>query len=614
VKLSVAVLFTALAACGDDDGGPNAGPESHDDAGAERDAGPHGGAGHSGGGRDGGASGNGGDDGGTADAGISEDAGGGDAGLPFGGLVPDTAFEAQDIDLFGVPGHRFWVEISDEQVVRMNGSSYGGPGPIADGLGQVLAAGDPLYEQLARDGFFPGVEGDIYTPGDPHTFADHVVVQDADTGSIADYGKVEVKLVGESTGRSLDFAHIPNLKLDTDEFEMDKRIGDFEHIRLNNGLVGSIFRETIAHRVYAALGYPALRASWAFLGTNVWGPDTWVPMVLVEVYKRKFCHHNAELLGGDCENMWEFPGNVGGELGNQVPDSACQVSECDNTRLEQLIDRVASTPAGAGYKEALADLVDWDRFHQFQCLSWMMWTGDDPIHNGNNNLIIERDDGKLIWAPYSIDISAGQDWYTNVPLTGSSPMAIGCQADPACWADTIAACEELIPRFDALDPESLVDEAVATLTELGMMREGDEQRAEDLRAWYVERQTQLPEELERYRYLPDEFGNCPEGLQLCGDGGCGTEEQCIERSCPLGQRWCDSRQMCIGQYEACTNCPEDRPLYCYLSSTCVPTQEDCWATCEATPGFTYCAVFNSCVEVGTCPDDDDGGIIIDPWP
>jgi hypothetical protein len=264
----------------------------------------------------------------------------------------------------------------------------------------------------------------------------------------------------------------------------------------------------------------------------------------------------------------------------------------------------------------LADIMEWDRFHQFQCLSWMMWTGDDPIHNGNNNLIIERDDGKLIWAPYSVDISAGQDWYMNVPLTGSSPIAMGCQADPACWADTIATCEKLIKRFDALNPEKLVDEAVKTLTDLDMLRDGDEERAMDLRAWFVERQKQLPKELENFRYLPDEFGNCPNDLQLCGDGGCGTAEQCVERQCALGQHWCDSKQLCIGPGEICTSCPNAKPVYCFLSNTCVVTQEDCWATCDAIPGQAYCAVFNSCTEIGQCPDDEDGGgiIIDDPGP
>jgi hypothetical protein len=507
----VLVVLAALAGCGDDDDLPSdradAGSRPNDagepdaetpDAG-EPDAGR--------------------EDAGSEPDAETPDAGEPDAGPPaFGGLIPTTSPEEHEFDLFGAPGHRFWIEVSAAQLERMNSGGGFPGGPIID----------PILEREAPQ-LFDHFGDDIYVPGNSVTYADHVVVQDAQSERVADYGKVEVALVGESTARSWDFAHIPNVRIDANEFAVGQHIGGFEHIRLNNGLVGTIFRETLAHRVYRALDYPALRASWAFLGSNVWGPDIWVPMTLIEVYKRKFCNENAELLGGTCENMWEFPGDVGGEFGGAIPESACQVSACDNTRLEDLIDAIARTDPGPGAKEALSPFIDWDRFHQFQCISWMLWTGDDALHNTNNNLIIERDDGKLIWAPYSVDISAGQDWYLNVPLTGSSSLARRCQSDPACWADTIATCEQLIVKFDALDPELLVDDAVDTLSDLGMMRDGDEQRAEALRQWYLERQTQLADELERYRYLPDQLGNCPDGYELCATDG-GDPEQCGEFS------------------------------------------------------------------------------------
>ena len=620
LQLALVLTLCSAAACGDDDHGGAGTPDGDagtqpEDAGAPRvDAGGGGGIGGSGPHDDAGPD-------PVTDAGMLPD----DAGSPpFGGLEPDTDFSAHEIDLFGTPGHRFWFEVSEQQLARMNlarGGGFPGGGPIFDALGNVLAADDPLALALERDGvrldapIIGGFEGELYTPGNGATFADHLVVEDADTGRVADYGQVEAKLVGESTGRSWDFLNIPNIKVDTNEFEKDKRIGGFEHIRFNNGLVGSIFREALAHRIYRKLGYPALRSSWAFIGSNVWDDDVWVPMVLMEVYKKKFCKDNAELLGGgSCENMWEFPGGVGEAVGSVVPDSACQISECDNTRLEELNDAIAMTPVGPGIKPELEELLDWDRYHQFQCLSWMLWTGDDPIHGGNNNLIIEREDGRLIWAPYSVDISAGQDWYTNVPLVGTSPIATRCQADSECWADTIETCEELIEKFDELNPEDMVDDARETLDELGMLRDGDEHRAEEIREWYVQRQKDLPDELERFRYLPDEFGNCPEGLMQCGDGGCGTTEQCEGRLCALGQTWCESKQACVDtRYEPCPTCRDPKPLHCHLNDRCVADQEACWASCGATPGQVYCAMFDSCVTEGECPSDDDGGVIDPPY-
>jgi hypothetical protein len=442
--------------------------------------------------------------------------------------------------------------------------------------------------------------------------------------------------VGESTARKWNKQQIPNVKFDSDEFEKGKRIGGFEHLRLNNSLVGSIFREHLAHAIYRALDYPALRSSYAFLGSNVWGNDIWVPMTLMEVYKRRFCEDNAELLGGaTCNNMWEFAGDLGepdgggcpacgprldakagdrtlavdpfppprpgGGAENGVPDGWCQLSECDNTRLEEVIDVVEATPVGAGFQAALDPYVDWARYHQFQCLSWMLWTGDDPVHGGNNNLIIERDDGKLVWAPYSVDISQGQEWYTDVPLVGSTALPRGCQSEPACWAETIASCEDLIARFDALDPETLLDERYAMLESLGMLRKGDQERAEELRAWLVWRQQALPGELERFRYLPDANGACPDALQRCNDDTCGSEAQCAERLCQLGWSFCDSYGRCAGPDEECPSCDDaEKPLYCEPLLECVASADECMAACNAKPDMEWCPDKQLCVFFGGC--------------
>src|SRR5687768_5708422 len=72
----------------------------------------------------------------------SEPAGEGEEKPSFGGMTPDTSPGLQSFDLFEEPGHRFWVEVDDAQLERMNGQTGGGPGPVFD----------------ARD-------GDIYTPG-----------------------------------------------------------------------------------------------------------------------------------------------------------------------------------------------------------------------------------------------------------------------------------------------------------------------------------------------------------------------------------------------------------------------------------------------------------------
>ena len=503
------------------------------------------------------------DDGGpeVSDAGVDA---GEDAGPEvIGPLTMTTSWKDQEIDLFGVPGHRFWLDVDKDQLLAMNtapSEDQGGGGPIIKDIG-------------------PGGGGDIYTPGgeiEP-TYADHVVVQDAKTGSIADYGKMEVKLVGQFSRRQWTPTTIPNLHIDTDEFKK-RKIGGFEHFRLNNALVGTIFREVVGYRIYRALGYPAVRTSYAFLGSNVWGDDTWVPMPLVEVYKKSFCDANTDLLGGGtCTNMWEFFGDAAQQ---PAPDWGCQIASCDNSKLDALRAAVAKTPPGEGFGAALDGVLDWPMFHKFQCLSWILETPDDPIHASNNNLIIEREDGKLLWAPYSIDISQGLENWGDVSLYGQSAITTGCQADPACWADTIATCEELISAYKALKPERIVDEAKKTLETLGMLRDGDEERAQQLRDWHVKRQAELSEKLELYRDTADPHG------------------------CLKPQVWCEAYGYCTEEKD-CPNCAVETPYYCQLNATCMASRDACAAECEA--GTVYCDAWKSCI-----PENDMcGGIIID---
>lgn len=513
------------------------------------------------GGADGGMSGGAGDGGMSGSAGAS--GAGGEAALAvFGGLVVDTLPQDQNFDLFETPGHHVWLEISEEQVERMN--QRGG-------------------------GWLPGRFDDLYTPGGGSgSYADHFVVWERQSDTVADYGKLEVRLVGQSTFRELTKTTIPNFRVDTDEFQENLRVGNFEHFRFNNGQIGTIFREWVVHHVYRALDYPALRSSYAFVGNTVWGEGVWVPMILMEVYKRKFCEDNQELLGGDCVNMWEFPGDVGYPVGQ---NDVCQLSQCDNTRLNQLSDALAVAPRGQGFKEAVAEFIDWPLYHQFQCLSWILSTPDDPIHGGNNNVIVERPDGKLVWLPYSVDISTGLFGGGNVSLYGTTTIPSRCQEDPQCWADTIAACEDLIQKFVELDPVKIVDEAKDTLEELGMLRPGDTQRAAELRGWFVDRRAGLAEELEYYRVPPGPDG-CPDDLVLCPDNTCRTLEGC-DATCEKDYKYCEVWNSCYNpMWDVCPSCEEPTPFYCRPSGSCTATEEECALYCP--PEYPYCSAAQEC--------------------
>jgi hypothetical protein len=339
---------------------------------------------------------------------------------------------------------------------------------------------------------------------------------------------VQVKLVGESTGRPWTTSSLPNFKIDSDEFIAGNRVGGVKHFRLNNAIVGSIFREKLTLELYAALGYPAPRATYAWVQSSVWGPEISVPYIAVEAYKPAFCKQHEAELGGGCANMWEFPGDLGyGLLGYE---ENCQFSECDPTRaLEFEADAVQTAP-GAGYKEVMSEWVDWDAFHRFQCLSWILATGDDALHNMNNFVLVERADGKFQHLPYSIDISLGQEWYPEVPLAGSNVLARGCQSDPACWDDLLTTCEGLVQSFIDADPVGMLEATMTTLDAEGMLRDGDDGRYRTLSSYLARRIEDLPLELQANReqgppidiYCEYPFIQCgadcalPEECQFCG--------------------------------------------------------------------------------------------------
>lgn len=427
------------------------------------------------------------------------DAGAESADPGSGAPAPDVAPGELDTDLLGTFGHHYWFEVDEKQLSVMN-APYEGPG------------GFPF--------------ADIYAPGsggDATTFVDHLLVTAmGPTPHTADFGKVQVNLVGQSTGRPWTQSTLPNFKIDADEFVEGARIAGVEHLRLNNGIMGSIFRERLVLDIYRAVGYPAPRATHAWVSSSVWGPDVKVPYIAVEAYKRQFCRDREAELGGGCVNMWEFFGDFG--QGAFDLEQNCQLSECDSTRASELDELVSATPSGPGFKAALADYIDWDAFHRFQCLSWILQTNDDYIHAANNLLIVERADGKFQFLPYSVDLSLDYTWGFGGGIAGTSVLPTGCQSDPTCWADTIATCEVMVDAFAAAEPVAMLDAIYAELEAASMLRSGDGDRYRILKQSIERRLQDLPVELEQNRDGPQT--SCDFPLVPCG-GACVFPEECF---------------------------------------------------------------------------------------
>lgn len=330
-------------------------------------------------------------------------------------------------------------------------------------------------QRMAMDRAADEPGDDQYPPAGGGTYADDLIVTPVD-GAARHYGKMALRSIGESSRR--DWNHLPNLRVTTDRFTPGLRLGGFEHLRLNNGQVGGIFRELVALRTWARLGYPAPSTAFAWVSSSVWGDDVRVPYTLVEVYKHHFCDR---MFDGGCANIWEFRGEPNELVGQ------CQSGECDDTRLIEFANALQFAPAGAGFAQQLAAYVDWAAYREFQCLSWLTATGDDYVHNANNVVLVERHDGLFSFLPYSTDISGGQSWYPDVGLLGMTLLPRGCQLDPACWSELLATCDDVLTRWEAIAPETIVDDAYLALQRLDMLRDGDEQRYRTLRDWYAAR-------------------------------------------------------------------------------------------------------------------------------
>jgi hypothetical protein len=492
---------------------PTAGTTSHPDGGS-----PEAGAGGSGG-----------TSAGEGGAGGEVTSMGGEGGQPDDGhaLYPNAPYAdidvpSQELDLFGQFGTKFWFGVSQEQLDIMNNGDQGGGIP-----------GGPFG-------------GDPYTPGGGDAsgpFVDHLWVTGND-GHVADYDKVKVKVVGQSSRRLWSPQSIPNLNVDSNEFLKGQLINGYEHLRLNNAQVGNIFREWLSLTIYEKLNYPAPHVSFAKIGSNVWAKGVEIPMVLVERYKRRFCERFKEW-GGGCNNMWEmygqdfgggfgFPGPKGGPAVNGFYDDPnnCQLDKCeDTTRVRELDQLLANTADGPGFKAATADYIDWPAFHRFQCAEWLMWIGDDVLHNMNNIVLVEGKDGKFRYLPYSTDISVGQEWYQNTALPGQNRIARGCQADESCWQDTIATCEDVIDEFKALDPVKLLEDLNTALDAAGMLRPGDDVRYDTQRKWFEDRLAKVDAELDSYRAGPNPPIQCQYPLVDCG-GYCDYPEYCPQQCKP----------------------------------------------------------------------------------
>jgi uncharacterized membrane protein YgcG len=387
-----------------------------------------------------------------------------------------------EIDLFGQDGHLFYFEVTPKMRLSMDNRAcdFGGGGPV--------------YELGGEEEGCP-----------PSAFNVRVVAQG---GTVcADTGKVELDLPGQSSWRF--WREIPNFKLDVSEFQDQKfKTGD-KTVRMNNGQADStIVREATALAIWRAMGYPAPPTRFVKTQSNVWDydfePGVFAAHVMVQPYKKAFFAQNLP----DVTSVWEGEGNPFGGFTNFECEWS-KADNCDDRALKEIVNVVEEAPRGAGFMAATASVIDWPSIHQNQCLSALTNTGDDWIHNGGNNTVIALSkNGKIMYLPYSTDISGGHPWYPDTPYDAPNYYYYGrdqnlaqrCAEDPECRAQALDTCDAMITQFEGLDVvKNIVEERCETLDTLGLKRRADGPVCESLASYYANKPADLREELEDLR-------------------------------------------------------------------------------------------------------------------
>ncbi|MBK9645057.1 MAG: CotH kinase family protein [Deltaproteobacteria bacterium] len=403
---------------------------------------------------------------------------------PYADLPATPTMSANQLpaDVLGQDDNTWWLNVSESVVSTLNEPWTGGGGY---GYGQYEVGGSGSGTENLL----------IITPA----------------GQVADYGAVGINLIGQTSGAPWTTSTIPNFRLDADEYVDGQRFGEVEHIRLNNAGVGTMFGEASSLAVFRAMGVPAARTAYAWVGGSAWEDDELlVPMLAREVYKREFCEDNADLLGGGCKNIRESTGEFTNVASWAVAE--CDYGDCEDlSGLTLLSNAVKENMRTQTFDEGTEPFFDWPLFHRSACVHWLLWVGDDYIHNLNNVVLAEGEDGRFRVLPYSTDVTAGYAFsgtYINTPLFGGAMMSKGCQLDEGCRETQLDTCEQVLDEFEAMDPASIIDDLAARMLAAqapwgehpdGMWREPDDEAYEHFRAFYEGRVETARAELEQMR-------------------------------------------------------------------------------------------------------------------
>ena len=189
----------------------------------------------------------------------------------------------------------------------------------------------------------------------------------------------------------------PSLKLRFDKYVDDQTLGGvIERMTLNNSIQdASMVNTCLAYQIFAAAGLPASRCSFATVTVN--GKNLGLYVHVEEIKPPFLERHFASAEGNLYEGtISDFTSEYRGTFEKKTNEDAGDWSDVDAV-LAALQD-----PSDAGW-EALADIVDLDRFLTFWATESLVGHWDGYTGDRNNYHFYREPDGPFVFIPWGVD-------------------------------------------------------------------------------------------------------------------------------------------------------------------------------------------------------------------
>lgn len=374
----------------------------------------------------------------------------------------------EEMDIFAADGYTFYLQLPPEQVKLMDVRACGG---------------DDWYDYATYN---------LESENDPcPTYVQQAWILSPDNMLCAETGQIELATFGESSfqewiNKDDGSLGIPNIRFDFGEFTDQNLADGTSHLRLSNGQAESgVTRLDIAAHIWREMGYPAPRTRFVRVQTDLWddlsGPGTWAAYTAFEPYKKNWVKAYKD--EHKFTSIWEGFGDILWDDGT-IECWWSDGNDCEEDLLDSIVEQLMDH-----HEDLMQDtqgLVDWPHLHQNLCLTNITGTWDNWSHN-TNNLVVALGQKGLIFLPYSMDISGGHKWYSEMPdrYWGWSGISNMCAQDLSCRTEALETCLTMINEFDSRGLTSIVTERCDALETAGLVRSPDAEICDEVVEFYT---------------------------------------------------------------------------------------------------------------------------------